>query len=481
MTTCLTEHTRCIQSTVKSEPPILPTRVIDVGPPDGSESPRLHLGRKDRGLYFTLSYRWGEGNAALFQTTEANLEAYKTSIPLSALPKTMQDAITIARRFRIRYLWIDALCIVQDSEEDWRAEAKRMASVYKNSLLTIAAAADSTEEGGCFRTRSRRQVRPFPSESYWPDGSTKYIFADRRATRDGARPVSAIDKRAWVLQEQVLSPRVLSYSNNELYWDCISLNASETFPDGIPYFYDADMKLPDVRVLKEAIIGGAKTAISRTRFYSSWRKIVEEYSRRKTSKESDKLVALLGMSKEAAIFLEDDFYLGSWRTTLWKDLLWRVVKPQSLARPQNFVAPTWSWASISDPISFELVGTDTVDTITQCLEIIRVEIGPDQTQADLSGQLTVHGKLVPMPSENTARLNWREDVRGMDSTDLKCLIVAESTYHVYALGLSELANERGYYKRVGTMSWSTVFERFRSETRERKSEGPVLMQTICIR
>lgn len=190
----------------------------------------------------------------------------------------MKDAILITRQLGIRYLWIDALCIIQDSEGDWQAEAKEMARIYKNSLLTIAAAADITEENQCcFRPRTQLQIRPFDANSPWPSGFTRYIFADRRVTQDAARPLGALDTRSWVLQEQLLSPRVLSYANGELYWDCISVNASETFPDGIPGFYDADLNLMDGRLFKEAITGGSKTPVSHERFYTSWKKIVEAY------------------------------------------------------------------------------------------------------------------------------------------------------------------------------------------------------------
>lgn len=394
MNSCLKEHNKCI---ARPALPVLPRRVVDVGPSDGSQDARLHSGGTERALYFTLSYRWSQSNAALFQTVRSNLDAYNLSIPLLTLPQTMQDAILITRRFGVRYLWIDALCIIQDSEDDWHAEAKEMASIYKNSLLTIAAAAEMTgETQGCFRDRSRLRTRPFDSNSIWPDGFAKYIFADRRVTQDGARPPSTLDTRAWVLQEQLLSPRMLSYSNKELYWDCISLNASETFPGGIPGFYDADMQRLDFRLLKEAIIGGSETIISHERFYTSWKRVVEEYSKRKMTRETDKLVALLGVAKEAAIFLKDEFLVGLWKSRLWRDLLWWVKEPDRCIRPESFTAPTWSWASINAPISYELLGRDSDHDLEPCIEIIHVEAESNQILPLLSGKIVVRGKLVTM-------------------------------------------------------------------------------------
>lgn len=172
---------------------------------------------------------------------------------------------------------------------------------------------------------------------------------------------------------------MLSYSNKELYWDCISLNASETFPDGIPDFYHAKMKSLDFRLFKEAILGGSETIISHEQFHTSWMKVVEEYSERKMTRERDKLAALLGLAKEAAIFLKDEFLVGLWRSRLWRNLLWWVKELDTCIRPQNFTAPTWSWASINAPISYELLGLDRDVDIDQCIETIHVEAESNQT------------------------------------------------------------------------------------------------------
>ena len=491
MHTCITRHDNCIE-TAKLAVPVLPTRVIDLGLSNQLEVVRLHSGGTERGLYFTLSYRWGYDNGAPFQTVRSNLEAYKISIPPLTLPQTIQDAIHITRKFGIRYLWVDALCIIQDSEEDWQAEAKQMANIYKNSLMTIAVAVDVTaEHRGCFRPRLRQHTRPFNSGIPWSDGSARYIFADRRATKDGARPPSALDTRAWVLQEQLLSPRVLSYSNQELYWDCISLNASETFPDGIPGFYDADMKSLDLRLFKKVIIGCTETT-SRESLYTSWKKVAEHFTEREMTKETDKIVALLGMAKEAAAVLEDEFLVGLWKSRLWRDLLWWVKNPERCVRLQTFTAPSWTWASVNGPISYKLLGRDSDDELDQCAEIIRVEVESNQTVSAFTGKIVVRGKLVPMmpqrpqsPSESTSAVNasppiWREDIEGMHSASGKCLVVAVSNHYVYALGLVALNEAEQLYRRIGTVNWRANPSEFGWDKRYHKWKGEESLSTIVV-
>lgn len=71
-------------------------------------------------------------------------------IPVPQLPKTFRDAILITRELQIRYLWIDSLCIIQDSPSDWTKHVSEMAHIYHNGVLTLAAGASSDDDGGFF-------------------------------------------------------------------------------------------------------------------------------------------------------------------------------------------------------------------------------------------------------------------------------------------------------------------------------------------
>ncbi|KAJ3523271.1 hypothetical protein NM208_g12518 [Fusarium decemcellulare] len=353
---CLERHDRC-NATGDVGPPTLPTRVIDVGRSDASQPPRLCKGEGKKNHYLTLSYRWDQNSVASSKTVKGNLEAHEKGIALDTLPQIMQDAIHITRKLGLRYLWIDALCIIQDSREDWQAEAGDMANTYKRSTVTLAAAADTGNDDASetiFRERSKSHIRPLRCRGGWLDGSAMYIFADRTSTKDGSRPQSVLDTRGWVLQEQLLSPRVLTYSHGEIFWDCVCLNASETFPGGIPAFYDTDLKAVDFRLFKKAILGSGEGNVKPGQLHKLWHSIVEEYSRRKLTLETDKLAALSGLAKEMTNVLRDDFVLGLWKKTLWRDLLWWVKSPATATIPTGFIAPSWSWAAVNGAISHRL-------------------------------------------------------------------------------------------------------------------------------
>lgn len=142
---CSAQHEHCSRTNNREEA-WLPSRVIDVGPPDGQSKPRLYDSRGCTGKYITLTHRW----TALTEdsgTTRSNFQKRKISIDVTELSKMFQDAVEVTRRLRIQYLWIDALCILQDSQEDWNTDAKNMASIYELAWLNIAGAGSEAIDG----------------------------------------------------------------------------------------------------------------------------------------------------------------------------------------------------------------------------------------------------------------------------------------------------------------------------------------------
>jgi len=372
------------------------------------------------------------------------------------------------------------VCIIQDSAEDWIIESSKMAHIYKNSLLTIAAAAaPSGDDGGCFRTRVRKQIRPIDSGLGFEDKSSRYIFADRRATGDGARPACPIDERAWILQEQILSPRMLSYSHTELFWDCITHSASETFPDGIPGFYDSGMKTKDLRTLKAILSQAQEEGRDKDEVYSLWRSVVEMYSSRKMTKEADKLTALLGVAQEVASVLDDRLVAGLWHRVIWKDMLWSVRNPRTSYRPTDFSAPTWSWASVNAEISYELRGYDSDADLVKLVDIVSVEATTTSSASQtVLGEMVVSGALFPLSSfgphqrgpgsrlsgVNSSSTRFIEDVElPEDPGKIVCLLVAASSAVIYALALApldELEEPYPSYERIGLVTLKGSPKRF---------------------
>jgi len=133
---------------------LLPTRVPDISGPQ----PRLHVSSKDEiGEYVALSYCWGGPQAVL--TRIANIASNKQALPLDNFPPTLENAIQVTKRLGSSCLWIDALCIIQDSTEDKAIEINKMGSIYRNATLTIFAAnASSVNEGDSYNFENQTKV-----------------------------------------------------------------------------------------------------------------------------------------------------------------------------------------------------------------------------------------------------------------------------------------------------------------------------------
>lgn len=242
---CSKNHTECRQES----PGTLPTRVIDVGPADDSQDPKLVVTAGESPPYVILSHCWGKPAKSQVprnaRTLSGNLQDMQSAIPLSTLPQNFQDATATVRALGLRYLWIDALCIVQDSKRDWELEAARMGDYYGSAYITLVATSARSSIDG-FLTRS-----PWP----WPSVTLPYCIEEApsehpnicfryqpelsKYTRTNAIDNSTWDSRGWTLQERVLSNRTLHFAQGRLFWECRNTKGSEENrrPREIDYYY----------------------------------------------------------------------------------------------------------------------------------------------------------------------------------------------------------------------------------------------------
>jgi len=178
--------------------------------------------------YVCLSHRWGQSRS--LKTEKHTLSSHARGIPWHSLPRTYQDAIHFTQRLGLRYLWIDSLCIVQDDEREWRHESVRMAAIYRNAFVTLAASKADDDQGGCYAggtDRHKDHIVKLASQA----GSAFQIYVREKLYHFGsfgpkddsdvsvARPFPLLD-RGWVYQERLLSPRVLYFGPKELLWEC---------------------------------------------------------------------------------------------------------------------------------------------------------------------------------------------------------------------------------------------------------------------
>jgi hypothetical protein len=164
-------------------------------------------------------------------TTKATLLDRHQGIPLNRLPLIIQDAIQVTRDLEFWYLWIDALCIIQDDSEDKNIEISRMGSIYKNATLTIAAANTIGVQDSFLAPRPAPRSCTFPY--LLPDGRFGTLWVKPRYTDHLLNP---LDSRAWALQESLLSPRVLWYGPANLKWKCNVAQFAVVWKTSVHYF-----------------------------------------------------------------------------------------------------------------------------------------------------------------------------------------------------------------------------------------------------
>ena len=331
---CLENHPQCRLSDDKDA--LLPTRLIDIGSQQSCQQPRLILAQPaQRGRYAALSHRWGETKPLL--TTKDTLFTRQEGISESEISQTFIDAMRVCRELSIQYIWIDSLCIIQDDAEDWDREASLMASVYRNAYITIAAVDTEDEKSGLFSKRNGLQNRPckidfkLPPRSHLHKEEVHLAFGEEKKHGDIFRLRGPLDGRGWVLQEQLLSRRIVNFKKEGVYWECLTTECSELAPEGSTLLFGETFREDRdyITTFKKSVAGllDLNDSDIRERFYRSWMLIVQEYSRRSLTKETDKMAAIYGIIKEISRCTSDDFSMGVWRKYFWRGLMWCVFGP----------------------------------------------------------------------------------------------------------------------------------------------------------
>ncbi|KAH8807418.1 heterokaryon incompatibility protein-domain-containing protein [Xylogone sp. PMI_703] len=338
---CWMNHKSCRQAHVNGA--YKPTRLLDVS----GFSRTIHLREKheiiDDSVYVTLSHCWGL-HVPVKLTTQ-NIKTHKEGIDLDSLGQTFQDAVEIARQLMVQYIWIDCLCIIQDDKDDWARESIVMQHVYGNSFCNIAATSSFDSRGGCFRNRDPAIIRPIPVlwENPADDDETNRAYLTDINLWWNRFKKMPLNQRAWVVQERLLSPRVLHFDQDQLAWECNDLTACERFPYGTgDLIKEVKMRSP----LKDLFRQGLEAGYTGLGIHDVWRPIVRNYSSTKLTRDSDKLVAIYGVAMKIKEIFDCQYAAGLFSRDMESQLTWHVLNHNTTCRPKEQVAPSWSWAAV---------------------------------------------------------------------------------------------------------------------------------------
>ena len=363
----------------------LPSRVIEVAPADSLGVPRLRSTTGMKGLYLTLSYCWGCDQS--YVLTTKNIDVLMTKLEVKMLPQTILDAIEVTKALGFEYLWVDALCIMQDSakaaaRDDMNQELTSMDQVYNNATMTIVAACAPSVEDGFLKDRPSSGQSQFDVPCRLHPNQFFVVHTREHIMYDDSR--EPINKRAWTFQEQLLSPRLLIYASHTLQWRCRTLTCNlggsyhSPIPSAAPRLPSMQNLLPDdLQRKKEGRQLGPDVPHSTLQH---WLNIVTNYSLRKSSLPSDKLPALSALAIFYAPIFGPGYFAGIWSRYAVQQLCWR--NPDSrffFTRPPKYRAPSWSWAALDGPIyfpSFPLIDNASFCVPYHCFKIIEWQIRP---------------------------------------------------------------------------------------------------------
>ncbi|CAJ2510946.1 Uu.00g065710.m01.CDS01 [Anthostomella pinea] len=380
-------------------------------------------------VFFTLSYVWGN-EADPFRATEGNIDALKVAGALESqmLPKTIVDAIHLTREMGVSYLWVDRVCVLQDSTIDKAVQLPQMDLVYSCAALTLVAASGTAVDGIAGINGTPRTINQ-PTARASPNLSLMNVLRLDQAYQD-----CTWRTRAWTFQEGLCSRRALVVTADQVYWSCESAKccesiAFEDFPTAVRPGDVVSSVLSGHGIFQE--FGGANFE------YSGLDAMIRSYGARKLTVQSDALDAFSGVLNRVAMnsradngddraFAEHEFHWGhclsarfeeslAWCNIEWyydKDMQHHKMPARRLEKRLVRFADGRSLYSVPFP-SWSWLGWKNTHGITRAaLPPGNVEPELNIMKLDMDGRATALNPQKPVNVEYTCKV----DMRGIDAS-----------------------------------------------------------------
>ncbi|KAK0755048.1 heterokaryon incompatibility protein-domain-containing protein [Schizothecium vesticola] len=445
-----------------------------------------------------LSYCWG-GSSTL-KLTRSTSPTLQHGVMADRLPKTIRDAVRVVLGLGLEFLWVDALCILQDSAEDWLHEAESMGDIYRGSFLTLAALGATDSSAGLFASRdpliySKCRISLQHSEvagiyPAWSDYVPYQISVRQRVgfflrQHDIASGPDAdfSSTRGWVVQERILARRTLRFGPT-LSWECWESATSELDPsergiwdhDPEPLCSSFYQRVIDMGQPRDQNPPSENEQEEQVR--ELWDSIVSEFSEASLTVLLDRQAAILGLVSAIALRTGWKHVAGYWLPHTIRDLLWGI-KASSIETRRTGLSPSWSWLSITGGVHFtpftsshdkylaEIKGVDGEDrTVPMRLSCLRLRLGPLR-------DIGIHEAPEGWPSRNFFA---RKDMRGglPDEVYILPLALTVDSEYTAVEGIQVTPSRLcpGAYERVGPFTHSMWND-------ADKAEMETVLETLC--
>ncbi|KAF5019376.1 hypothetical protein F66182_8626 [Fusarium sp. NRRL 66182] len=355
---CRAEHSSCVafEGRRLSSVHALPTRVVYIGTLE-DKALRLYIPDADqKDDYIALSYCWGRDDPEL-KMTAANINDLLKSVPFNTLSKTVQDAVTFTRRLGVRYLWVDALCVIQDEAlgetqtTDCQRETARLNQYYQKALCVLAASGSYDSSEGLFLSSDDLLYPTYISMqngSNPDDEPTSQTWVPHVLSPSDLMSRAPLFSNGWAVQTRLLSPRIIHFTRRCVIWECAELKASECSPK--QNIERNDKERDFVGSLRELMMKRDSRELERT-----WLGFCEVYANARFTKLSDRLPALSGVARSIQAYTGLRYHAGLWEGSITRLLPWFVWRDRSGKLDTKSVvgpSPSWSWASSRGAMGF---------------------------------------------------------------------------------------------------------------------------------
>ena len=356
--------------------------------------------------YFTLSYVWGTKN--YLRLEDANLgEASSQGFSFGAdFHPSVSDTIALMKGMKETYLWVDSLCIVQNSDSDKRAQIDQMDAIYANSYLTIVAAGN--DQGGLAGiTQPRAEIDSIRA------GSLIFVADPCSCSESNWFDNVAWSTRAWTLQEYILSHRKLIFTANQVYWECQCASWCESVHlASLTHRYQAlreqySAQLSNVH--KQSI--RALATRSRREYTDLFGEIIEEYSGRQLTVQADRLSAIYGILNAIRSLNPRKEYFWALTTCSFElELDWYDLSPYKSKGEFVPIAgsmfPSWSWLSFPGP-----VGSVFGERSVACFRLLH-----EPSSANFDCRKISDSKFIVRPgSSDSTHIQWQVSAKHIQS------------------------------------------------------------------
>jgi Heterokaryon incompatibility protein (HET) len=284
------------------------------------------------------------------KTTVDNEAQHRKNIDIAKFPTTIRDAIGVCRDIGIGYLWVDALCILQNSAE-WSIEASNMGKIYGLSAFTLAISSSTNSNEGFLQ---KRDAEAFDTESVGKATIAQTGIQIPHKSLESIKNTCPLDSRGWAFQEERLSPRIMHWTAHGIFWTCLSGTCAETKAEFLPHERGHETsRFQNFQQAEFDVLGNGQSRAIQIDY--AWLKLIEDYSTRDFTFRYDRLPALSGVVGKYFAEIsktedEEKYVAGLWLHSLYKGLLWTVREGTRGASDKMIswfdVASSWSWASI---------------------------------------------------------------------------------------------------------------------------------------